>query len=168
MLRKKNWNVERRIGQSERENVRADLIQIGCIDDTDLLIQIKGACKAAERLKIRGRIFFNSGKIRLHDPVYFDYLCMNGMANFRNHDLMVDVSYDENGFNRIINNSDLLILPLDSPHEIETLANQIIETWVATGGRGGILHGYGSTGNDEEKYPEYFKNIDTYRKLFFK
>lgn len=134
-----NWKVFRLVGQSERENVRAGLLQVAALNPLHIEEQLNGAFAAAEKLKLRLRIFINTEKIGQEK---MQHILWQVWKNRVEHDLMEIKTIDEPA---TLSKVDLVLKPLpEAATDSSVISRSIMQLWNSTGGRGGILSARGA------------------------
>lgn len=147
------WKVFRLIGQGERENVRALLLQVAALNPTHIEQQLNGAYNFAEKHGLRLRIFIDVEQIGAEK---INHIMRHVWKNRVEHDLMEVKTSDEP---LVLSKVDLVIKPLTGAIADESIIHNAIEqAWNLTGGRGGILAAKGafySTQEIKDRFPQF-------------
>lgn len=143
-----SWKLTRKIGQGERENVRAGLFQVLLVDAPELQTQLLSSRIIANRLGHRLRVFLNHARaVRLRQQAELQMSWMHAV----NDDLMLqdDLTFEE--FIAIYRKVDIVIETFGDKLDKNLLEDGLVTLWKNTGGRGGLLGGRGAWISEEEQ-----------------
>jgi hypothetical protein len=152
-IERDGWTVSRRLGVGDREHVRAGLLQIYCMDTTDVVKQCEGALMAAKKLQKTARIYINTKKL---PPNITNHIIMSTFGQHRDHDLMEESDLSRKRFDWVLGRCDIIV----TPHGGTTTAlrDMIIETWNSTDGREitGGNHGQLPEIELRKRFPQFY------------
>lgn len=154
-LEHNGWKVTRQLGIGDRENVRANLIQIAVFSHQLLEVQVSAAIDAVTREERTLRLYTNGDLLQKTNPDLAFHLHRVTMKRARDHDLLF-IGKLPPDFRYAIERVDLLVEPLTDDAKAPDLVFALRKIWQEHG-RGKLhLPGIARKSYDEARqmFPE--------------
>lgn len=159
IIEQDGWKVQRRIGVGDRENVRAGLMQIGCLISSQSVEQVNASFAFADSIQKTLRFYIDGNKLRRKYSDDFNQI-NSIMGRRRNHDIMVEDNLsDRKRFDWVVGRCDFLIYP-DGGNENDLLLI-LKELWKNSNGREWHPNLYPKTESELKiLYPQFYGGED--------